>query len=46
MFYLQAPFRPAGDQPQAIAQLLAGVSAGKKYQTLMGVTGSGKEIPG
>ncbi|MCL2120549.1 MAG: DEAD/DEAH box helicase family protein, partial [Planctomycetaceae bacterium] len=42
MFDLQAPFRPAGDQPQAIAQLLEGVRAGKKYQTLMGVTGSGK----
>ena len=42
MFDLQAPFQPAGDQPQAIAELLAGINAGKKYQTLMGVTGSGK----
>ncbi|MCL2348927.1 MAG: excinuclease ABC subunit UvrB [Planctomycetaceae bacterium] len=42
MFDLQAPFQPSGDQPQAIEQLVAGINAGKKYQTLMGVTGSGK----
>jgi excinuclease ABC subunit B len=39
---LHSPFDPAGDQPQAIAQLLAGVKAGQVYQTLLGVTGSGK----
>ena len=42
MFDLQAPFQPSGDQPQAIDKLIAGINAGKKYQTLMGVTGSGK----
>jgi len=42
MFDLQSPFQPTGDQPQAIEQLVAGINAGKKYQTLMGVTGSGK----
>ena len=42
MFDLQAPFQPSGDQPQAIEKLVAGINAGKKYQTLMGVTGSGK----
>jgi len=41
-FQLQAPFEPAGDQPQAIAALLAGLDAGRKHQVLMGVTGSGK----
>jgi len=42
MFDLQAPFQPSGDQPQAIEKLVAGINTGKKYQTLMGVTGSGK----
>ena len=42
MFDLQAPFQPSSDQPQAIEKLIAGINAGKKYQTLMGVTGSGK----
>ncbi|MDR2181732.1 MAG: DEAD/DEAH box helicase family protein, partial [Treponema sp.] len=37
-----APFRPAGDQGQAIEALAAGIKAGDKYQTLQGVTGSGK----
>ena len=41
-FSLQAPFEPAGDQPQAIEKLIAGVRSGQKEQTLMGVTGSGK----
>ncbi len=41
-FQLASPFAPAGDQPQAIGKLLAGIDEGKKYQTLMGVTGSGK----
>jgi len=42
MFELVAPFAPAGDQPQAIDKLTAGVLAGVKHQTLVGVTGSGK----
>jgi len=41
-FQLEAPYQPAGDQPQAIAELVAGVNAGSKQQTLLGVTGSGK----
>ncbi|GAB1484839.1 excinuclease ABC subunit UvrB [Treponema sp.] len=41
-FKVVAPFEPAGDQGQAIAALSAGVKAGDKYQTLKGVTGSGK----
>ena len=41
-FELQAPFAPAGDQPQAIDALVRGVQAGKRHQVLMGVTGSGK----
>ncbi len=41
-FQLQRPFEPAGDQPQAIAELTQGVLQGEKYQTLLGVTGSGK----
>ena len=41
-FQLEAPFEPAGDQPQAIAALSAGLSAEQSKQVLMGVTGSGK----
>src|SRR5688572_28487228 len=41
-FQLVSPFQPAGDQPQAIEKLVAGVRAGKRQQVLMGVTGSGK----
>jgi excinuclease ABC subunit B len=41
-FQVVSPFTPQGDQPQAIDKLTAGLAAGKKYQTLMGVTGSGK----
>ncbi len=41
-FRLQAPFEPAGDQPEAIAALLEGLRDGRKEQVLMGVTGSGK----
>ncbi len=37
-----SPFRPAGDQPEAIAALAAGIARGDRYQTLRGVTGSGK----
>jgi excinuclease ABC subunit B len=42
MFELIAPYSPAGDQPQAIEKLVAGVQAGAKHQVLLGVTGSGK----
>ena len=41
-FRLFQPFEPAGDQPQAIAQLVEGIDDGLAYQTLLGVTGSGK----
>ncbi len=41
-FKLEADFKPTGDQPSAIAQLTAGLQAGQKQQTLLGVTGSGK----
>ena len=41
-FEVVAPYEPAGDQPQAIAQLAEGVERGLRYQTLLGVTGSGK----
>jgi excinuclease ABC subunit B len=41
-FKLQSTYSPAGDQPEAIAQLTQGVLEGERYQTLLGVTGSGK----
>ena len=41
-FKLNSPFEPAGDQPEAIQRLTAGLLAGEKHQTLLGVTGSGK----
>jgi excinuclease ABC subunit B len=41
-FELVAPYRPSGDQPQAIAKLIEGFDAGLAAQTLLGVTGSGK----
>ncbi len=41
-FELVSPYKPTGDQPQAIEKLAAGVLAGDKEQTLLGVTGSGK----
>src|SRR5947209_4876346 len=43
-FQLVAPFTPAGDQPRAIEQLLGGLRRGDRYQTLLGVTGSGKTM--
>ncbi|MBA3854596.1 MAG: excinuclease ABC subunit B [Gemmatimonas sp.] len=43
-FDLQAPFSPAGDQPRAIAELVAGLKRGDRFQTLLGVTGSGKTM--
>ncbi len=41
-FILTSDFKPSGDQPQAIKELTEGVARGDKYQTLLGVTGSGK----
>lgn len=41
-FNLKAPFKPAGDQPQAIKQLVSGLNKGLAHQTLLGTTGSGK----
>jgi excinuclease ABC subunit B len=41
-FQLNSSYKPAGDQPEAIEQLTRGVLTGEKYQTLLGVTGSGK----
>ncbi|KJR47742.1 Excinuclease ABC subunit B [Desulfosporosinus sp. I2] len=41
-FRIHAPYQPAGDQPQAIEALAAGLSRGQNHQTLLGVTGSGK----
>jgi excinuclease ABC subunit B len=43
-FDLRAPFKPAGDQPRAIAELSAGLVRGDRFQTLLGVTGSGKTM--
>ena len=42
MFKLHSEYKPTGDQPQAINQLVKGIEEGKKFQTLLGVTGSGK----
>ena len=41
-FKIESEFKPTGDQPQAIKQLVKGLDSGEKYQTLLGVTGSGK----
>ncbi|KXB52257.1 excinuclease ABC, B subunit [Umbribacter vaginalis] len=41
-FVVKSPYEPAGDQPKAIAQLAENVRSGMRYQTLLGVTGSGK----
>ncbi|HMS53204.1 MAG TPA: DEAD/DEAH box helicase family protein, partial [Chitinophagales bacterium] len=41
-FKLTSLYKPAGDQPQAIKALVNGILQGEKYQTLLGVTGSGK----
>jgi excinuclease ABC subunit B len=41
-FTLHSPYQPAGDQPNAIQQLVEGINNGEQYQTLLGVTGSGK----
>ena len=41
-FNLKAPYEPQGDQPKAIKELIEGAKKGFRYQTLLGVTGSGK----
>ncbi len=41
-FKLETEYAPSGDQPQAIASLVEGVDQGKRFQVLLGVTGSGK----
>ena len=42
LFKLSSDYKPTGDQPQAIEQLVSSIAAGNRYQTLLGVTGSGK----
>jgi excinuclease ABC subunit B len=42
MFKLHSKYKPTGDQPEAIEKLVSGIEKGEKYQTLLGVTGSGK----
>ena len=44
MFKLHSEYKPTGDQPQAIEYLSKGVKEGKKFQTLLGVTGSRKNL--
>lgn len=44
MFQLKSQYSPAGDQEKAIEYLSKGIQEGKKYQTLLGVTGSRKNI--
>lgn len=44
MFKLHSEYKPTGDQPNAIKYLSKGIEDGKKYQTLLGVTGSRKNI--
>ncbi|MGQ9614231.1 MAG: excinuclease ABC subunit UvrB [Chloroflexus sp.] len=42
LFRIEAPYQPTGDQPRAIEQLVAGLRAGYRHQTLLGATGTGK----
>lgn len=44
MFKLHSEYKPTGDQPQAIEYLSKGINEGKKFQTLLGVTGSRKNL--
>ena len=44
MFKLHSEYKPTGDQPQAIEYLSKGIKEGKKYQTLLGVTGSRENL--
>src|SRR5690606_32093327 len=41
-FDLQSAYQPSGDQPNAIAELVKGINEGKRHQTLLGATGTGK----
>ena len=41
-FQLVSDYKPRGDQPRAIDELISGIAAGEQHQTLLGVTGSGK----
>ena len=43
-FEIRAPYEPQGDQPSAIAELVAGLRSGTRYQTLLGATGTGKTL--
>lgn len=44
MFELVSDYKPTGDQPKAIDYLVNGINEGKKFQTLLGVTGSRKNV--
>ena len=44
MFKLHSEYKPTGDQPEAIEELSNGIKSGKKFQTLLGVTGSRENI--
>ena len=44
MFKISSEYKPAGDQPKAIEQLVNGINRGEKFQTLLGVTGSRKNL--
>ena len=44
MFKIHSEYKPTGDQPKAIEYLSKGIQEGKKFQTLLGVTGSRKNI--
>ncbi len=44
MFKLHSDYKPTGDQPKAIEYLAEGIKQGKKFQTLLGVTGSRKNL--
>lgn len=44
MFKLHSKYKPTGDQPKAIENLVDGINKGLKYQTLLGVTGSRKNL--
>ena len=41
---IKTPLKPSGDQPKAIQKLVEGIKKGNRYQTLLGVTGSGKTL--
>ena len=44
-FRLKSDYKPTGDQPEAIDKLVKSISKGNTFQTLLGVTGSGKHFP-